>query len=144
MKMSRSFAMISSSFMFAVAPQAEGEDSAPHRLARPSRANMASPHVPLDRGVSSGFKVRAAKDALRSASIHLRLRIPLDCAPLLQEAEELAANQPGGENIAVTVLSLENEFAPEFGRRLPLLWSQPHGNNEFTVQRSNSPMGRTK
>ena len=47
-----------------------------------------------------------------------------------------AANQPGGEQIPVTVLSLQNEFAP--------VCSLPHRNNEFTVQPSNSPMGRTK
>ena len=144
MKMSRSFAMISGNLMFAVAPQAEG-DSAPHRLAQPRRANRALSHVPLDRGVYSGFKLRAAKDDLQSASFHLRLRIPLDCACLLQQAEGLAANQPGGDDdIALTLLPFENEFAPEFERRLPLLWSEPDGNNEFTVQPSNSPMGRTK
>jgi hypothetical protein len=140
MKLSRPFALISGSLMIAVAPQAEC-DPALQRLAQPGRANRALPHVPLDRGVYSGFKLQAAKDDLQSVSFHLR---PRECAPVLQEAEELAANQPGGEDIGVTVLPLENDFAPKFERRLSLLWSQPRGNNEFTVQPSNSPMGRTK
>jgi hypothetical protein len=135
--------MISRSLMFSIARQVEGY-SAPHDLAQPSAANMALPYVPLDRGVYSGFEMLAAKGYVRSASFNLRLRIRLDWARLLQEAEELAANQPVGDDIAVTLLSLENEFAPEFERRFPLLWSQPHRNNEFTVQPSNSPMGRTK
>ena len=129
--------------MIAIARQAEGY-SAPHELAQPSAANMASPDVPLDRGVYSGFKLLPAKGYVRSASFNLRPRIGLDSTGLLQEAEELAANQPAGDDIAVTLLSLENEFVPEFKRRFPLLWSQPHRNNEFTVQPSNSPMGRTK
>jgi hypothetical protein len=129
--------------MFAIARQAEGY-SAPHDLAQPSAANRASPYVPSDSGVDSGFELLAAKGYVRSASFNLRPRIRLDGARLLQEAEELAANQPVGDDIAVTLLALGNEFALEFERRFPLLWSQPHRNNEFTVQPSNSPMGRTK
>jgi hypothetical protein len=143
MKMSRSFAVISRSLMFAIARQAEG-CSAQDDLAQPSAANMASPYVPLDRGVYSGFELLAAKGYVRSASFNLRPWIFPDCARLLQEAEELAPNRPVGDDTAVTLLTLKTEFVPELERRFPLLWSQPHRNDEFTVQPSNSPMGRTK
>ena len=47
-------------------------------------------------------------------------------------------------SIAVTPPTPKTEFVPELESRFPLLWPQPHRNNEFTVQASNSPMGRTK
>jgi hypothetical protein len=46
--------------------------------------------------------------------------------------------------IAATLPTPKAEFVPESETRFPVLWSQAHRNNEFTVQPSNSPMGRTK
>jgi hypothetical protein len=129
--------------MSAIARQAEGY-SAPQDLAQPSAANLASPYVPFDRGVNCGFELLAAKGYVRRATFNLRPQIRLDCARLLEEAEEFAPNQPVGDDTAITLPTLENEFAPELESRFPLLWSQPHRNKEFTVQPSNSPMGRTK
>jgi hypothetical protein len=143
MTMPCSFAVTSRSRLVAIARQAEGF-LAPQYRPEPGEANLASPYVPFDSGVNCGFQSLAAKGYAWSASFNLRPRVRVDRARLLEEVEELASNQHLGDKRTITPPTLKTGLVRELETRSPRLRSQPLRNNEFTVQSSNSPMGRTK
>lgn len=80
-------------------------------------SNMASPYVPLDSWVYSAFEFLADKDYIQSAFFDLRPWTRLDCARLVEEADELTADQSVDPEVARSLRSLKQEFAPELARR---------------------------
>lgn len=86
----------------------------------PSRfgpSNMASPYVPLDSWVYPAFELLADEGYIQSAFFDLRPWTRLDCARLIEEADELTADQSVDPEVAHTLRSLKQEFAPELARR---------------------------
>jgi len=104
------------SLMFLVARKAAGFP-APQDISQRSAANMASPYVPVESWVYPAFELLAAKGYIQSAFFDLRPWTRLDCARLLEEADELTEDQSVSNDIAATLRALKQEFAPELKRR---------------------------
>ncbi len=115
------------SLMLIVVRQAEGY-VAPQENRQTNAAYMASPYVSLESWVYTAFDSLSAQGYLQSAFFDLRPWTRLDCARLIEEAEDLTADQPVEPEIKATLRSLEQEFAPELARR-----SGAH-NAEFQVE----------
>jgi hypothetical protein len=79
--------------------------------------NMASPYVPLDSWVYPAFESLADKGYIQSAFFDLRPWTRLDCARLVDEADELTGDQSVDQEVASSLKSLKQEFAPELARR---------------------------
>lgn len=94
-----------------------GASSGTREFAQRDVANMASSYVPLHSWVYRAFDLLAAKGYLQTAFFDLRPWTRLDCARLVEEAADLTADQPVDEDIARTLRSLHEEFAPELLRR---------------------------
>jgi hypothetical protein len=80
-------------------------------------ANMASFYVPMHSWVYRAFDLLAAQGYLQSAFFDLRPWSRLDCARLVDEAFDLTNDRLVREDIASTLDSLREEFAPELRRR---------------------------
>lgn len=80
-------------------------------------ANMASPYVPVDSWVYPAFELLEAKGYVQSAFFDLRPWTRLDCARLIEEAEELTEDQAVDNSVRKTLNSLRQEFAVELKRR---------------------------
>jgi hypothetical protein len=80
-------------------------------------ANMASPYVPLDSWVYPAFELLADKGYIQSAFFDLRPWTRLDCARLIEEADELTADESVDAQVTRSLKSLRQEFAPELARR---------------------------
>ena len=80
-------------------------------------ANMASPYVPLESWVYPAFDFLAGNGYIQSAFFNLRPWTRLDCARLIEEAEDLSADQSVDQNTLTTLRELKREFAPELARR---------------------------
>ncbi len=78
---------------------------------------MASPYVPVESWVYPAFELLASRGYLQSAFFDLRPWTRLDCARLLEEAEELTTDEPISNEIATTLHALRQEFTPELQRR---------------------------
>jgi hypothetical protein len=113
---SRLLTLVSVSLMIIAVRQAAGFATAED----PSRfgpANLASPYVPLDSWVYSAFEFLTDKGYVQSAFFDLRPWTRLECARLIEEADELSADQSVDPQIARSLKSLKQEFAPELARR---------------------------
>lgn len=113
---SRAFTVILMSMMLSLTRQAVSYSGRQYDSQR-NPANMASPYVPVDSWIYPAFELLAAKGYLQSAFFDLRPWTRLDCARLLEEAEELAADRSVDDDIATTLRSLRQEFSPELKRR---------------------------
>jgi len=116
MLVSRKLLVILMGFMFIVTRQAaasSGTYDAPDRTV----ANMASSYVPVESWVYPAFELLASKGYVQSAFFNLRPWTRLDCARLLEEAEELTTDEALSSDTSSTLRSLRQEFAPELRRR---------------------------
>lgn len=125
--MSRAITVIFMGFMFVAVRQAAGY-SDPQDLSHRTAANMASTYVPLDSWVYPTFELLAAKGYVQSAFFDLRPWTRLDCARLLEEADNLTTDLPIDNDTAVRLRVLRQEFAPELERR------EGAHNTEFRVE----------
>lgn len=96
--------------------QAAGSSPA-ENLAQNDAANEASPYVPVNSWVYPAFSLLAAKGYVQSAFFNLRPWTRLDCARLVEEADDLTADTLVSDNIALTLRALHQEFALELRRR---------------------------
>jgi hypothetical protein len=89
----------------------------PQERSQTTAANMASTYVPLESWVYPVFESLAAKGYIQSAFFNLRPWTRLDCARLIEEAEDLTADQSVGWDVVAELQSLRQEFAPELALR---------------------------
>jgi hypothetical protein len=75
---------------------------------------MASTYVPVDSWVYPAFELLAAKGYVQSAFFDLRPWTRLDCPRLIEEADDLTADQPISNEVAATLRSLKQGFAWSF------------------------------
>jgi hypothetical protein len=115
MSKSFTFSVILMSLMLFATRPATGYPGPQDTLQR-NVANMASPYVPLDSWVYPAFELLAAKGYVQSAFFDLRPWTRLDCARLIEEADDLTADQPISNEVAATLRSLKQEFAWELQR----------------------------
>ncbi len=113
---SRTFTVILMSLMFNANRQAAGF-SGPGDRSQSNAANMASPYVPVESWIYPAFELLAAKGYVQSAFFNLRPWTRLDCARLLEEADDLTADEPVSDDVAKTLRALRLEFASELRRR---------------------------
>jgi hypothetical protein len=116
MSLSRTFTVILMSLMFNANRQAAGF-TAPDDRSQSNAANMASPYVPVESWVYPAFELLAAKGYIQSAFFNLRPWTRLDCARLLEEADDLTADEPVSDDVAKTLRALRLEFAADLRRR---------------------------
>ena len=76
---------------------------------------MGSPYVPLDGWIYPAMERLAALGYLKTDSLGIRPWTRLECARLLNEAAELAADVAGGAEVQELFGSLSEEFAGESG-----------------------------
>ena len=74
---------------------------------------MGSPYVPLDSWIYPAIERLAALGYVKSDSLGIRPWTRLECARLLSEAAELAADVEGGADVQELFSSLSQEFASE-------------------------------
>lgn len=113
---SRFLTLVSVSLMLVAVRQAAGVATTEEAL-HFGPSNMSSPYVPLDSWVYSAFEFLADKNYIQSAFFDLRPWTRLDCARLIEEADELTADQSVDPEVARSLRSLKQEFAPELARR---------------------------
>lgn len=80
-------------------------------------SNMASTYVPLESWVYPAFERLAAEGYLQSAFFDLRPWTRLDCARLIDEAEDQVGDSPTSPDTLALLRSLRQEFAAELRRR---------------------------
>jgi hypothetical protein len=78
---------------------------------------MASVYVPVESWVYTAFESLADKGYIQSAFFDLRPWTRLDCARLIEEADDLTADQQIDPATSRTLRDLKREFAPELARR---------------------------
>ena len=80
-------------------------------------ANMGSPYVPLDSWVYPGLERLIALGYIKSGFLGIRPWTRLECARMLEEAEQNIADQDDMSSVATRIYSdLAQEFSPETGR----------------------------
>jgi hypothetical protein len=80
-------------------------------------SEMASTYVPLDSWIYSAFERLAAEGYVQTAFVSLRPWTRLDCARLIEEADDQIANEPVTPDTSALLRSLKLEFAPELEQR---------------------------
>ena len=80
-------------------------------------SNMASTYVPVESWVYQAFEQLAADGYLPTAFFSLRPWTRLDCARLVEEAEEQVAEKPVTSDAPALLQSLKKEFVLELQRR---------------------------
>jgi hypothetical protein len=91
--------------------------SGPHDSEQRSVSNMASPYVPLESWIYPAFERLAAEGYLQSAFFDLRPWTRLDCARLIDEAEDQIGDSSVTPDTLALLHSLRQEFAAEMRRR---------------------------
>jgi Capsule assembly protein Wzi len=121
--MPKPFLLFAMCFMMTLSLQAAGI-SDPQDGREPSASNMASTYVPIESWVYSAFDRLAAEGYLPAAFFSLRPWTRMDCARLVDEAEEQMdetegqiAAKPTTSDVPAILASLEEEFAVELARR---------------------------
>jgi len=84
---------------------------------QPRDSEMASTYVTLDSWVYSAFERLAAEGYVQTAFFSLRPWTRLDCARLIEEAEDQISNEPVTSDTAALLRNLKSEFAAELERR---------------------------
>jgi hypothetical protein len=116
MSKSFTFSVILMSFLFFSTRHATGYPG-PQDTSQRNVANMASPYVPVESWVYPAFALLAANGYVQSAFFDLRPWTRLDCARLIEEADDLTADQSISNEVATTLRGLKQEFAWELQRR---------------------------
>lgn len=80
-------------------------------------SEMASTYVPLDSWVYPAFERLAAEGYVQTAFLSLRPWTRLDCARLIEEAEDQITDEPATSDVPTLMRYLKSEFAPELERR---------------------------
>jgi hypothetical protein len=80
-------------------------------------SEMASTYVPLDSWVYSAFERLAAEGYVQTAFLSLRPWTRLDCARLIEEAEDQITDESATSDVPTLLRYLKSEFAPELERR---------------------------
>src|SRR6185437_846317 len=91
--------------------------SAPPDARQRSVSNMASTYVPLESWVYVAFERLAAEGYVQSAFFDLRPWTRMDCARMVEEAEDNLDSEPTTSDAPALLRSLEEEFNPELQRR---------------------------
>ena len=98
-----------------------GQWLSPHEFAREPKMHtpsyMGSPYVPLDSWIYPAIERLAALGYLKTDSLGIRPWTRLECARLLTEAADLAADVDGGAEVQELFSSLSNEFTDETSLR---------------------------
>lgn len=89
---------------------------APQDLQRDSGPAMASPYVPIESWVYAAFDRLDVERYMDSALFSQRPWTRLECARLLDEAEEQTQDEPPSPEIATVLRALRQEFTPELRR----------------------------
>jgi hypothetical protein len=99
-------------------PILQAASSSGSQDAQPARdSEMASTYVPLDSWVYSAFERLAVEGYAQTAFFSLRPWTRLDCARLIEEAEDQITEEPVNSDIPTLLRNLRLEFAPELERR---------------------------
>jgi hypothetical protein len=86
--------------------------------AQPSRdSEMASTYVPIDSWVYPAIERLAAEGYVQTAFFSLRPWTRLECARLIEEAEDQIADEPVASDVPEQLRNLKQEFAEELERR---------------------------
>jgi Capsule assembly protein Wzi len=117
MSTSCAFTVIFMILMLFATQHATGYSGPQDNASQRNVANMASPYVPVDSWVYPAFELLAANGYVQSAFFDLRPWTRLDCARLIEEADDLTEDQPLSDEIVDTLRSLKQEFALELQRR---------------------------
>src|SRR5580692_1685013 len=80
-------------------------------------SEMSSTYVPLDSWIYSAFERLAAEGYVQTAFLSLRPWTRLDCARLIEEAEDQITGEPVPSDAPALLRSLKLEFAAELERR---------------------------
>ena len=101
-----------------ITPNLQAASSADRQDAQPARdSEMASTYVPLDSWVYSAFERLVAEGYVQTAFLSLRPWTRLDCARLIEEAEDQITGEPVPSDAPALLRSLKLEFAAELERR---------------------------
>ncbi len=121
--MPKTFLLLAMCFMMTLSLQAAGSPN-PQDGPQPGASNMASTYVPIESWVYSAFDRLAAEGYLPAAFFSLRPWTRMDCARLVDEAEEQVdetedqiAAKPTASDVPALLASLKEEFAVELARR---------------------------
>jgi hypothetical protein len=99
-------------------PNLQSASSSERQDAQQARdSEMASTYVPLDSWVDSAFERLGAEGYVQTAFFSLRPWTRLDCARLIEEAEDQIANEPVTSETSALLRNLKLEFAAELERR---------------------------
>jgi hypothetical protein len=80
-------------------------------------SNMASTYVPIDSWVYAAFDRLQTKGYMQSAIFSLRPWSRLECARLIDEAEDQTSDAQADSDVVAILRALQQEFAPELRRR---------------------------
>lgn len=121
--MPKTFLLLVMCFMMTLSLQAAGSSNSQDGP-QPGASNRASTYVPIESWVYSAFDRLAAEGYLPAAFFSLRPWTRMDCARLVDEAEEQAdetedqiAAKPTASDVPALLASLKEEFAVELARR---------------------------
>jgi hypothetical protein len=121
--MPKNFSLLAMCFIMTLSLQAAGFSN-PQDGSQASASNMASTYVPIESWVYPAFERLAAEGYLPAAFFGLRPWTRMDCARLVDEAEELVdedegqiATRPASSDVPALLASLKEEFAVELARR---------------------------
>ena len=99
-------------------PDLQAAGSSDRHDARQGReSEMASTYVPLNSWIYSAFERLAAEGFAQTAFFSLRPWTRLDCARLIEEADDQIVNDPAMLDTSTLLRNLKLEFAPELDRR---------------------------
>ena len=101
-----------------IMPNLEAADTSnPQDKHQARDSEMASTYVPLDSWVYSAFERLAAEGYVQTAFFSLRPWTRLDCARLIEEAEDQITDEPATSDVPTLMRYLKSEFTPELERR---------------------------
>ena len=140
--MPKTFLLLAMCFMMTLSLQAAGFSN-PQDGPQASASNMASTYVPIESWIYPAFERLAAEGYLPAAFFSLRPGTQMDCARLVDEAEEQITDQSAAFDAPTLLASLKEEFGVELARRAgsPLLSTVPQHDAAFTFQLSYRPLG---
>lgn len=114
--MSKSLVLLVTCIM--IMPSLKAADTSNPKDKRPARdSEMASTYVPLDSWVYSAFERLAAEGYAQTAFLGLRPWTRLDCARLIEEADDQITAESAPSDVPTLMRYLKSEFAPELERR---------------------------
>src|SRR5580658_11204700 len=114
--MLRTLALLVASIM--MTPNLQAANPLHQGDAKPTRdSEMASTYVPLDSWVYAAIERLAAEGYVQTAFFSLRPWTRLDCARLIEDAEDQITDEPVTSETSALLRNLKLEFAAELERR---------------------------